>query len=283
MSRLPDGADPHAVNLAARGVLLDALTALAAHSDALVVVGAQAVDLRCSSSALQVASFTSDADLSIDNDLLPDQPTLDSAMRAAAFRPNPQKPGTWERDVTIDGAQVTITVDLLVAATFTSGRRAARLPPHRHESARLATGLEAAAVDNDPMLLPSLQPDLDGRTATIRVAGIAALLIAKAYKIDDRLAESAPGREADKDAGDVVRLLLAADPNHVGQRIQTLLNDARAAATTTEGLVKLRRLFGARRTPGTNMAAGALAASGLPEATIRATPAAFLAALPLPM
>jgi len=282
MSRLPDGVDLHAVNLAARGVLLDALTALAAHSGALVVVGAQAVDLRCGASALQVASFTSDADLSIDNHLLTDQPTLDGAMRAAAFRPSPRKPGTWERDVTIDGAQVPITVDLLVAATFATGRRAARLPPHGHESARLATGLEAAAVDNDPMLLQSLQPDLDRRTATMRVAGIAALLIAKAYKIDDRLAESSPGREADKDAGDVVRLLLTADPDYVGQRIQTLLNDERTAATTNQGLVKLRRLFGARRTPGTDMAAGALAASGLPEATIRATPAAFLAALPLP-
>ncbi len=138
------------------------------------------------------------------------------------------------------------------------------------------------AADKDPLLRQSLQPDLNRRTATTRVAGIAALLIAKAYKIDDRLTAPSPGREADKDAGDVIRLLLTADPDHVGQRIQTLLNDERTARhdhrgpgqapPALQGPPHPRHRRG-RRSPRRQRAT---------RGHHPGYPAAFLAALPLP-
>jgi len=51
---------------AARRVLLDALQALQAHADALVIAGAQAVYLHTGDGDLAVAPFTTDADLAVD-------------------------------------------------------------------------------------------------------------------------------------------------------------------------------------------------------------------------
>ena len=55
--------DPEYVR--ARRVLLDALESLAAHGNALVLVGAQAVYLRAGPGDLAVAPYTTDADLCI--------------------------------------------------------------------------------------------------------------------------------------------------------------------------------------------------------------------------
>ena len=52
MSRVPDSAAAEAITVVARRVLLDALTALEAHSDAITLVGAQAVHLRTAAGKL---------------------------------------------------------------------------------------------------------------------------------------------------------------------------------------------------------------------------------------
>lgn len=66
MSQAPAGADLDELNVAARKVLLDALTALKDHRDALTVVGAQAVYLRTQEAEIRSAAYTSDGDISID-------------------------------------------------------------------------------------------------------------------------------------------------------------------------------------------------------------------------
>jgi hypothetical protein len=62
--------------------LLDALEALGAHRDSIVVVGAQAVYLRTGGADLAVAEFTTDADLAIDPGALRPDPRLDAALAA---------------------------------------------------------------------------------------------------------------------------------------------------------------------------------------------------------
>jgi len=64
----------------ARRVLLDALTALSPHLDALVLVGAQAVYLRTSGRIETYQPFTTDADLVLDPGLLGPIPPLGQAM-----------------------------------------------------------------------------------------------------------------------------------------------------------------------------------------------------------
>lgn len=70
----------------ARRVLLDALDALGAHRDAVVLVGAQAVYLRVGEADLAVAPFTTDGDLAIEPALLGDIPPLEKALMNAGSR-----------------------------------------------------------------------------------------------------------------------------------------------------------------------------------------------------
>ncbi|RSS80662.1 hypothetical protein EF919_40525, partial [Streptomyces sp. WAC02707] len=106
MSKAPEGIDPDQLTVVARRVLLDGLTALSPHLEALTVVGAQAVYLRTPDAAIRNSPFTSDGDLSIDPDLLGPQPLLDASLREAGFRlKQDSQPGLWEREETI-GDQV---------------------------------------------------------------------------------------------------------------------------------------------------------------------------------
>jgi len=65
----------------ARRVLLDALDALGAHRDAVILVGAQAVYLRTGDADLAVAPYTTDGDLVLDPAILGLTPPLESALR----------------------------------------------------------------------------------------------------------------------------------------------------------------------------------------------------------
>ena len=69
----------------ARRVLLDALTALQAQLDAVVLVGAQAVYLRTAGRLPTYQPFTTDADLVPSPDLLTARPPLGDVMIAAGF------------------------------------------------------------------------------------------------------------------------------------------------------------------------------------------------------
>jgi hypothetical protein len=80
-------AGPRIEYIEARRVLLDALTALTPHLDALVLVGAQAVYLRTSGRIETYQPFTTDADADVvlDPGLLGPIPPLGQAMEAAGF------------------------------------------------------------------------------------------------------------------------------------------------------------------------------------------------------
>jgi hypothetical protein len=69
----------------ARAGLLDALEALQAHLDALVIVGAQAIYLHTGSTQVALAEHTTDGDLALDPELLSPDPLIEDAMTSAGF------------------------------------------------------------------------------------------------------------------------------------------------------------------------------------------------------
>ncbi|MDQ6748495.1 MAG: GSU2403 family nucleotidyltransferase fold protein [Candidatus Dormibacteraeota bacterium] len=248
----------HPLYVAARMVLLDALEALGTQREAIVVVGAQAVYLRTGNAGIAVAPYTTDADLVLSPALLADDPLIEAVMRGAEFRQEGD-PGAWLKTVDVNGEPVDVPVDIMVPSGFAprGGRRSVQLPPHDKMVARKAVGLEGAIVDNDPMEISALD-DRDRRIFTVRVAGPAALLVAKLHKLQDRLGADKAARIADKDAADVYRLMVAIPVREISARLRPLLVDEVAGPPGRAALEQLPALFGARRSEGVRMAADAL-------------------------
>ena len=239
----------------ARRALLDALDHLGAHRAAAILVGAQAVYARSTDVPIASSPYTTDADIALDPRLLGLDPALEAAMTAAGFALHGQ-PGLWFKpDDLLDEAEV----DLLVPAALSGpGKRGARLKGHSSSAAMKSPGLEPALYDHSPMTIASFEGD--GRSHTIEVAGVAALLIAKAHKVGERLDEAASGktdRTNDKDAADIVRLLLVAD-GATRSTLTSLADIEIAAPSTIRGIAYLRSLFGGSRSVGVEMAALAL-------------------------
>ncbi|WP_431974920.1 hypothetical protein [Micromonospora haikouensis] len=269
--------DKYELYVVARRVLLDALDALHDQIEAVVVVGAQAVYLRSQDAALASAVYTSDGDLGIDPRLLNNDPLLDEAMARAGFIASSQ-PGTWQRPENVGNVVTSIAIDLLVPEAVAGGtpkQRGARIPPHSKMAARKVPGLEPALMDNDVVEIRSLDAANDQRAIQVKVAGVGALLVAKAYKIADRLVDGKAERLSDKDAGDVLRLMSTSDPEEVADRCEYLLSLPDVAPVVRTGLELLHSQFGASHATGTEMAARALAGD-LPESRIRVVAPAFV-------
>lgn len=246
---------PDPLYVAARGVLLDALSALREHLASIVLVGAQAVYIHAGEADIAVAPFTTDGDLAIDPRTLAPQPLMEVALRKARFKSEPGKVGSWSLTVRVDGIPMVVPLDLLVPESLApTGRRSARIPPHSADSARKAAGLEGAFVDRDVHTLGALDPG-DNRRFDLAVAGPSALLIAKVYKILDRA--NSRDRLSDKDALDVYRILRIVSTAELVDRFKRLLADELSSAVTRHALVEFRRLFGTPIASGSQMAARA--------------------------
>lgn len=256
--------------MVARRTLLDALEALDAHRDALVLVGAQAVYLHTGASQFAVAETTTDGDVAIDPRILGADPEIASAMRKARFfldeREGRELVGVWASLREINGIPARVTVDLLVPdALGGGGRRAARVSPHEKGSMLKVHGLEPALVDNSVMRIGALEQD-DPRVFFIKVAGPAALLISKTVKLSERVTAGAlqrgrPDRVKPKDALDVLRLLQAIPSAVLADSLALLADDETAGAATAEALGQLQELFGRADSPASLLAAEA----ALPE------------------
>ncbi len=276
-------AHPDPRYVAARRVLLDALQALAPQAPAAILAGAQAVYLRTGDTDLAVAPFTTDGDLVLDPTVLGDNPALEATMGGAGFElsivDGHVEPGIWVATTLIDGRELVVPVDLIVpeAAAPPGGRRSVRLPGHDRQATRRAVGVEAALIDHSTMAIGALDPT-DRRMIDIEVAGAAALLVAKAHKLHDRLSDGRVDRLVDKDAADVVRLMQTARAADVAATMRTLVADRRAGAVTTSALAHLGATFGRRGRPGIAMATRALRLALPPEA-IEALCVAYMAEL----
>lgn len=225
-----------------RAALLDALEALEAHLDALIVIGAQALYLHTGDAEVPVPSETKDADLGIDGQRLRDAPLLEQAIESAGFHKEHEhpQPGRW---LSPDGIPVDLMVPEAMAGPAAPNRRGARLPPHDSGSMRRANGLEPTIVDNQPAEIRALDP-ADPRTYTVRVAGASALLVAKLHKIGERN-EIARDRLRDKDAHDLYRLLVAIETPDLARDVRVLLEHRLSRSATRQALTYLEDLFAA--------------------------------------
>lgn len=266
--------DPSPEYVAARRVLLDALDALGAQRAAVVLAGAQAIYLRTGPASLAISEHTTDADLALEPDALADAPVLGDLMEAAGFElaelQGSPEPGIWQKPARIGQAEVLIPVDLIVPTGMApaGGKRGARLGPHGKWAAPKAVGLEAALVDNDVMRIETFEAD-DPRSARVRVAGTAALLVAKTHKLDDRIESGRSDRLDDKDASDVVRLMQRSRPEDVAEKLVELLAHPIAGPPTELAIQRFQSLFGSRAGTGMAMAARALR-EAMPDERVRA-------------
>jgi len=256
--------EPDELYVMARRVLLDALDALGHHRDAIVLVGAQAVYLRVGDADLAVTPYTTDGDLAIDPAVLAEIPPLERALMDAGFyQKSKDSVGVWlTTRKTSQHIEANIAVDLLVPASVSpgSGRRAARLPGHDTRAARIVRGLDGAIVDHDLMTLGALEVG-DARAVDVRVAGPAALLVAKVHKIDDRKGSD---RASDKDALDVLRLLSGTETEDLAARYAKLLGDKRSEEAARRGQELLEAQFASARSVGVEMAIRSAGALGDP-------------------
>lgn len=245
----------------ARSALLDALSAIEAHSASVVIIGAQAIYLQTGEAPVAIAEATKDSDIAIDVRTLGEDPLIEEAMKDAGFHRDSQ-PGSW---LSPSG----IPVDLMAPEALAgSGRRGVEAPPHNRHSLRRAVGLEAALVDNAVLPIRSLEPD-DQREVQARVAGPAALLVAKLHKLGERK-EGSAARLHDKDAYDVYRLLVAAETGALAEVFVRLLRDEFAREVTERALVYLRELFQTPESVGSVMAGRAEQGVGNPAAVSQA-------------
>lgn len=242
--------------VAARAVLLDALQALGDHLPAIVVVGAQAVYLHTGAGNFVEPPMTTNGDLALNVASLSEEPEITTALADAEFRPGPN-PGSW---VGAGGVAVDIMVTPSQSGRTKKGARAAQLPGHGEWAARIAPGLEPAVVDHASQMLEALDPS-DQRRVEVNIAGPAALLVAKAIKIEDRLADArtAATRVKEKDALDMLRLLQAVETADLVTGLLRHLADDDARPISVRALRFLRETG---TTPGSilpSLAAGAAA------------------------
>ena len=243
----------------ARSALLDALHALDDHRDALIVIGAQAVYLRSGAAVVALAESTKDSDLAVNPLNLRDDPHLEDAMTGAGFYLNTNgQPGAW---VNRDGIPVDLMVPSALSNRTSPTGRSPRLPPHAKNAMRIATGLEGCVVDNTIMTITALD-NADHRRYDVRVAGTAALLVAKIHKIHERL--GTPGRLQNKDAHDIYRMLVASDPDDLADAFRRLLADPVSVTTTEHALAWLPEMFGNASATGADMAGKAEEGVGNP-------------------
>ena len=266
--------------MAARRVLLDALTALQPHGKAIIVVGAQAIYLHTGGNDIAIAPYTTDGDLALDPSLLGADPELETAMRGAGFAlllhgDRRAQPGTWTATVDVGGGRLVVPVDLIVpeAAATGGGRRGARLGTHGNRAARRSVGLEAALVDHKLMTVTALDP-ADPRAVDVEVAGMPAMIVAKAHKIHDRVRSGRADRMSDKDASDIYRIMQTVSPGEAGAVLRGLRRHAMAGAATDAAVRYMDDLFGRRGAVGVKMAQRALRLA-VPEQQVAAVCLSF--------
>ena len=252
---MKNAGDSDLIYIASRRVLLDALEAIERHLDSLILVGAQAIYLQTGEADLAVSPYTTDGDIAIDPTKLKSEPLIQESMTSGGFSLKEGSVGIWQKSVGIEGVPEELSVDLLVPQILAGkGRRAARIPPHAKLSARKVLGLEGALVDRDVFTIEPLDSS-DKRQFELLVAGPAALIVAKVFKIMDR--ESDFDRISNKDALDLYRLLRGTTTVDLVVRFNALTSNSLSSQVTDTAIRQLPILFGKVDSVGTQMAVDA--------------------------
>lgn len=210
---------PHTETEWSRRAIINVVAVLAAHAESLTLVGAHAVLLRTMD--LDVPRMpTGDGDLGVTPALVGDLPSIETLLAGAGYEHRTTaRPGLWGRNPyeEPDGTRsFREKIDLLaphgLSGTASRIRRSvpALQPAHGKLSVGNARGLELAAFNRSLMTVTDFA---DARlSAEMHVAEIPALILAKGFKIGERLREPRKGPVRDKDLGDLWRLMAVADP-----------------------------------------------------------------------
>ena len=210
--------------LSSRRLLIDTISALAAFSDAITVVGAHAVHIWAQDVLGPVdMQATRDADVAVNPVFVaPDPKLLDIMARIGVTPAVPDRPGVYGyADESALPLGERTTIDLIVPEAYAgAGRRAARIPGQQRSASR-AVGLELAVWDRHRRTLAAIDDPTDRIEAW--VAGPAALLVAKAHKVHERLGQVAtrPDRLRPKDSGDIALLMMVSRAENVAEVMTT--------------------------------------------------------------
>lgn len=225
----------------ARRVLIEGLKALAPQREAITLIGAQAVYEHTAALSSVSPTLTTDGDTCIAPQHVVAGFDIGQALTDAGFTAHPDRPGIWT--IELDGDRVAL--DLLVPEALAGpGRRGARVAGQDRRAIGRAAGLELVVVDRELRALAALDDSSDAVDAY--VAGPAALLCAKAYKIAERLAElrqRGHDRVREKDAGDAWRLMAVSDPRAVSKTFADAANDHVIGSAVALGRRYLTELF----------------------------------------
>lgn len=250
--------EPDILYVEARRLLLDTLEVLGGQRKAIILVGAQAIYLHTGESEFAVAEHTTDADIALVPRLLENSPLIEEVMANAGLTRDAKDVGIWRKTQSVASlpTPITIKVDLLVPEALSGrGSRSVEMPPHDRFSARSVRGLEAIIADNAETSISSLD-GIDTRSFKIKVAGPAALIVAKLHKIEDRIRTT---RLSDKDALDILRLLRKAEMTELARTFSNLMSHPIAGSVTSEAIGIAEDLFGSVSSTGCRMSAAAAA------------------------
>ena len=124
-------------------------------------------------------------------------------------------------------------------------------------------GIEGAIADNAEHNLSASDPG-DLRTVQLRVAGPAALLVSKAYKLNERLADPNPDRLTTKDAFDSYRLLQL-PMSQLLTGFERMASHEVAGPVAKQGVSLFTELFGRPDAVGVQLAGRYVEGVGEPE------------------
>ena len=125
-------------------------------------------------------------------------------------------------------------------------------------------------MDHNRMRITAMDA-ADSRAILVKVAGVAALFIAKVYKIVDRVESGRHQRTAfDKDAADVFRLIQSTPVAAMTTGFALALSKDVSQAVAESALNKADQLFGRERAVGVEMAIRAISVAAEAPETIAA-------------
>lgn len=221
----------------ARKALLDVLEGLNEHRESMVLIGAQALYLHTQSFRSPVVPATKDADLALNVLNVSESPSIEIIMRDLGFELGDDgNPGRWF-------SKTKVPVDIMVPKRIAGSKsRAASTPNHGKRLARTTEGIEGCLVDFSIQSIGALDPR-DSRIFDIAVAGPASILIAKSFKIFERINSKRPLQN--KDSYDVYRLLAVVETEVLMEGLNKLLADPFSQEVTEQGLGYIHSLFAA--------------------------------------
>lgn len=213
-----------------RRLLVDTIRHLEPFAQSLTVIGAHAVFARVDRVIPDmVMPSTNDADLAVNPAFVASKPAILAMMAEVGLEPaHPDRPGIYgyQKETGVSQTERT-TIDLIVPEAYAgAGRRAARITGQKNAATK-AEGIELALYDRSMMAIATLPGDPNQESVEVMVAGHAALLVAKAYKIRDRIKQynDRPHRLRAKDSIDVGLLMLSSDPAEVANTMHRVCEE----------------------------------------------------------